>query len=90
MYWTTQEKANHFLGIEEIKEKRDEVTRQIVREEEEAEKIVQEIRVLNERLAKLEDSLQKKYATKNEYDRTIRETEAAYVKVRFVKPHLMK
>lgn len=52
-----------------------------MKEEEEKEKIQNDIRILNERLARLNDSLTKKISTKNEYDKTIRETEAHYMKV---------
>ena len=50
-------------------------------EEEEKDKIQNDIRILTERLAKITESLSKKYAAQNEYDKTISETEAAYMKV---------
>lgn len=70
------------LGIEELKEKREELHRVIFKEEEEKEKLIGEIRILNERLSRVEDNLVKKYASRTEYDKTIKETEAAYLKVR--------
>ena len=61
--------------------KRDELHRQIMSEEEEKNKIQNDLRILTERLAKITESLSKKYAAQNDYDRTISETEAAYMKV---------
>lgn len=57
------------------------MTRAIQKEEEEKEKIQNDVRILNERLARLDDSLARKMATKSHYDKTIKETEAAYIKV---------
>lgn len=69
------------LGIEELKEKREEVSRSIGKEEEEMEQLSNQIKILSEKLARLEDSVNKKKAARNEYDKTIKETETAYVKV---------
>jgi len=52
-------------------------------EEEEKVKLQNEIRILTERLAKVNESLSKKMASRAEFDRTIAETEAAYTKVDF-------
>ena len=76
----------HFLshvivGIEDLCTKRDELQKQIINEEEEKSKIQNDIRILSERLAKINESLAKKIASRNEYDKTISETEAAYMKV---------
>jgi hypothetical protein len=68
-------------GIEDLKEKREEVNRQILKEEEEKAKIQNDLRILTERLSKINDSLARKAASRNEYDKTIMETEAAYMKV---------
>ena len=57
------------------------MARTILKEEEEKEKIQNDVRILNERLSRLNDSLTRKIAAKAEYDKTIRETETAYVKV---------
>lgn len=72
----------HFLGIEDLCNKRDELQKQILVEEEEKGKIQNDLRILTERLARINESLAKKIASRNEYDRTIAETEAAYMKVR--------
>ena len=50
-------------------------------EEEEKMKIQNDLRILTERLARVNESLAKKIAARTEYDRTIAETEAAYMKV---------
>eukprot|EP01116_Phalansterium_solitarium_P003476 TRINITY_DN14308_c0_g1_i1.p3 TRINITY_DN14308_c0_g1~~TRINITY_DN14308_c0_g1_i1.p3 ORF type:complete len:116 (+),score=20.00 TRINITY_DN14308_c0_g1_i1:37-384(+) len=67
--------------IEDLKIKRDEVTLQISREEDEKEKLIQEIRLLNDRLSRVEDSLARKYASRSEVDRAIKESENAYGKI---------
>lgn len=69
------------IGIEDLCTKRDELQKQILNEEEEKSKIQNDIRILSERLAKINESLAKKIASRNEYDKTIAETEAAYMKV---------
>ncbi len=61
--------------------KRDELQRQIVVEEEEKHKLQNDIRVLSEKLAKVNESLAKKISARNEFDKTIAETEAAYMKI---------
>tara|TARA_B100001758_G_C18005087_1_gene400103 strand:- start:234 stop:542 length:309 start_codon:yes stop_codon:yes gene_type:complete len=68
-------------GIEDLKEKREEVNRQILKDEEEKQKIQNDLRILTERLSRINDSLARKVASRNEYDKTIMETEAAYMKV---------
>lgn len=52
--------------IEELRTKREEANKQIQREEEEKSRIVQELRVLQERLNRLEESLALKYAARQE------------------------
>lgn len=68
-------------GIEDLCAKRDELHRQTLAEEEEKNRIQNDIRTLTERLAKVNESLAKKMAQRNEFDKTIAETEAAYMKV---------
>ncbi|KAJ1635045.1 sporangia induced deflagellation-inducible protein [Pavlovales sp. CCMP2436] len=67
--------------IEELREKREEVNRAIASEEEEKAKIQNDLRILTERLSRLNDGLARKISSRNEYDRTIQETEAAYQKI---------
>lgn len=64
--------------------KRDEVHQQIVLVEEEKQKIQNDIRILTDRLAQVNESLAKKIATRNDYDKTIAECETAYRKVNLV------
>ena len=70
-------------GIEDLCSRRDEVQRQVLEEEEEKRKIQNDIRILTERLAQVNESLAQKIATRSDYDHTIAETEAAYKKVCF-------
>ena len=67
--------------IEDLREKREEVNRSIAKDEEEKAKIQNDLRILTERLARLNDNLARKIASRNEYDKTIQETEAAYAKI---------
>lgn len=50
-------------------------------EEEEKANIQKDLVILTKRLAEIDDSLSRKYAYTNEYDKTIHEVEAAYSKV---------
>lgn len=81
-------------GIEELVNKRDELHKQILEEEEEKRKIQNDLRMLSERLAKVNESLTRKILAQNEFDRTIAETEQAYMKVRlklsYVVAHIVK
>ena len=72
---------NLISGINDLCAKRDEVHKQILQEEEEKQKLQNDIRILTERLAKVNESLSKKMASRNEFDKTIAETEGAYMKV---------
>ena len=67
--------------IEDLREKREEVNRQILQEEEEKAKIQKDLSILTDRLSKLNESLARKVQARNEYDKTIQETEAAYMKI---------
>lgn len=74
-------RLNVHSGIEDLCSKRDEVQHQILTEEEEKRKIQNDIRILTERLAQVDESLAQKIATRSKFDQTIAETEAAYKKV---------
>ena len=67
--------------IEELSQKREELCRQIQQEEEEKQRLQNEVRQLTEKLARVNENLARKIASRNEFDRTIAETEAAYLKV---------
>lgn len=67
-----------------MKLKRAELQSQIESQEEEKNKLQREIEKMSSKLTKLNDSLAKKITIRNEYDRTLADTEAAYVKVKVV------
>ena len=50
-------------------------------EEEEKQRLQHDLHILTERLAAINEGLARKIAIRNDYDRTIAETEAAYKKV---------
>ncbi|CEL96424.1 unnamed protein product [Vitrella brassicaformis CCMP3155] len=67
--------------IEDLREKREQVNAQIMKEEEEKQKIQKEVALLTDRLNKINEGLVRKTQARNEYDKTIQETEAAYMKI---------
>ena len=67
--------------IEDLRQKREEINGVILKEEEEKAKIQRDLSILTDRLAKINEGLAKKIQARNEYDRTIQETEAAYMKI---------
>lgn len=89
--------------IEDLREKREEVNRAILKEEEvrsklllifrflifmispilsqEKAKIQKDLSILTDRLSKINEALARKVQARNEYDKTIQETEAAYMKI---------
>jgi Sjoegren syndrome nuclear autoantigen 1 len=69
------------IGIEDLCAKRDELQRQILIEEEDKHKLENEIRATSEKLARINENLAKKITARTEFDRTISETEAAYMKI---------
>ncbi|CAE7369592.1 DIP13 [Symbiodinium natans] len=66
---------------QDLREKREELNRQILKEEEDKAKIQKELSILTDRLQKINESLVRKTQARNEYDKTIQETEAAYMKI---------
>ncbi|XP_012262845.2 Sjoegren syndrome nuclear autoantigen 1 homolog [Athalia rosae] len=67
--------------LEEMKVRRSELQVQIDSQEEEKHNLQREIEKLSYKLTQLNDSLAKRIATRNDYDRTIAETESAYIKI---------
>lgn len=67
--------------IEDLREKREEVHRQILKDEEDKAKIQKDLSVLTDRLSAVNVSLAKRTQARQDYDRTINETEAAYIKI---------
>ncbi|KAF5909449.1 Sjoegren syndrome nuclear autoantigen 1, partial [Clarias magur] len=66
--------------IEELFCKRDELNKQIQLEEDEKSRLQHDIHLLTEKLNRVSESLDRRLATRRELDRTITETEAAYMK----------
>ncbi|GLI59217.1 hypothetical protein VaNZ11_001056 [Volvox africanus] len=67
--------------IEDLREKREEIIKQLREDDAEKAKITQDLQILTKRLAQVNDSIARKTETKNEYDKVISETEAAYLKI---------
>ncbi|KZC05131.1 PREDICTED: Sjoegren syndrome nuclear autoantigen 1 homolog [Dufourea novaeangliae] len=67
--------------LEEMKIRRIELQTQIDSQEEEKNNLQREIEKLSYKLTRLNDSLTKTIAVRNEYDRTISDTETAYIKI---------
>lgn len=67
--------------IEDLRERKDAINRQVLREEEDKAKIQLDLNLLTDRLAWINEELAGKIQSNNEYDRTIQETEAAYMKI---------
>uniref|UniRef100_A0A9J7ZRF9 Sjogren syndrome nuclear autoantigen 1 n=1 Tax=Cyprinus carpio carpio TaxID=630221 RepID=A0A9J7ZRF9_CYPCA len=68
--------------IEELCSKREELNRLIQQEEAEKTRLQHDIHVLTEKLSHVNESLARRLAARADFDRTIAETEAAYMKVR--------
>ncbi|XP_020293449.1 Sjoegren syndrome nuclear autoantigen 1 homolog isoform X2 [Pseudomyrmex gracilis] len=67
--------------LEEMKLKRSELQAQIEAQEEEKNNLQREIEKMSCKLTQLNDSLAKRISVRNEYDRTISDTETAYIKI---------
>ncbi|KAM8828862.1 microtubule nucleation factor SSNA1 [Spinachia spinachia] len=67
--------------IEDLCSKREELNRQIKLEEEEKDRLQHDIRVLSEKLSRVNESLAQRLVARTTFDRTIAETEAAYTKI---------
>ena len=67
--------------IENIRTGRDELHEEIGKDEEEKQLVEGEIAALSERLAQLSDALIRKYEAREEFERTISETEQAFMKI---------
>ena len=57
------------------------MNRAILKDEEEKAKIQKDISILYDRLSKINENLAKRVQSREEYDQTIGETEAAYMKI---------
>ena len=67
--------------IDDLREKREEVNRQIATNTDEKSKIEKNLKILNEKLKKINETLVLKNNTRDEYDKAIKDTESAYMKI---------
>eukprot|EP01084_Bolivina_argentea_P109349 195457_1 len=67
--------------LTELKQKRDNVNKEIISEEREKSRVQKQLAELTEQLHRLNESIARNQQNKNEYDKTIQETEAAYMKI---------
>jgi len=67
--------------IETLREKAAEVTRLLLQEEAAKDQIQKDVALLSERLTAINVSIARKVQARDEYDKTIRETESAYMKI---------
>jgi sjoegren syndrome nuclear autoantigen 1 len=67
--------------LEDLREKREALNKTILKEERMKADIQKKLHQLTEQLHKTNESLAKKTGARNEYDTTIQETEAAYMKI---------
>lgn len=68
-------------GLTDLRDRRDELKRAMLQEEEEKARIQKEISLMTDRLNKLNESLVRKGRAMDEYERTIAESEQAYSKI---------
>ena len=67
--------------LKDLKEKREEINQQILKEEAEKAKIQKDLSILTDRLSKINERLAQEMLARNEYDTTIQETRATYTKI---------
>merc|ERR1712070_255125 len=67
--------------IEELETKRKSIAGEIDLEQQKKTDVQTQLRELTEKLSRINDSLGRKVSARNEYDTTIQETEAAYLKI---------
>ena len=72
---------NNFADLEEIKQKREEVHKDVLNDENAKKSMEEELECLSKRLKAHSESLEKKVKTLESIDQTIYETEEAYSKV---------
>ena len=73
--------GNLMACLQELRTKRDNLVREMNQAEREKVAIQQELAVLTDKLHKINESLQQKMKSKADYDKTITETESAYLKI---------
>lgn len=73
--------ADLWDSIKGLRQKREELNRAIAADEEEKATIRNQLPILTERLSRINNVIDRKVASRNEYDNTIAETEGAYRKI---------
>ena len=68
--------------LQELRSKRETVHKEIISEEREKSRVQKQLAELTEQLHRLNESIASKQQSRNDYDKTIQETEAAYMKVK--------
>ncbi|KAG9397136.1 hypothetical protein J8273_1045 [Carpediemonas membranifera] len=68
-------------SMDEMNAKREDLKQEIAEATEEKAKLENDMKVIREKLTRVEESLNKKIASKAEYDRTIKEVESAYMRI---------
>lgn len=67
--------------LEDLREKREALNKQILAEEKRKAEVQKKLHKLTEQLHRVNESLAQKTQARNDYDNTIQETEAAYMKI---------
>ena len=67
--------------IENLREKREDMNRQISKQEQDKKELERELSVLTDKMNTLNTELTRNIVLRNEYNRTIQETEGAYMKI---------
>jgi len=67
--------------IDELEQKKKSIQIEIDNEQQKKTDVQGQLRDLTEKLSRINDSLGRKVSARNEYDTTIQETEAAYLKI---------
>ena len=73
--------ADLWDSIKGLRHKREELNRAIAADEEEKAAIRNQLPILTERLSRINNVIDRKVSSRNEYDNTIAETEGAYRKI---------
>ena len=71
-------------GIEQLRRQRDVVVDQLLVDEEEKVKIQNDLHILTERLARVNESISAKVAARDRYDATIEETEVGHIHIAYM------
>ena len=67
--------------IENLRDKREDMNRQISKQEQDKKELERELSVLTDKMNTLNTELTRNVVLRNEYNRTIQETEGAYMKI---------